>query len=223
MKKLLISFAALSLLLFGPVRQAGALTSIQPGDSISTTVGGCTLGFGATSGGETYYMTAAHCVEHVGDSVELDDGTVLGQVAAIGNANNTGTDWSLIRVAPGLSGLASGVLRGHAAPTGVAKASQTATGDLIDHSGYGIPWFISPTLREQRFGVLIDQDATTWVSIGPDTQGDSGGPVLHRNTGGALGLVSRLCIGLCTSEGPTVEGILPQAAAKGFPLTLKTG
>ena len=30
---------------------------------------------------------------------------------------------------------------------------------------------------------------------------------MHVETGRALGLVSRLCLGTCTSVGPTIEGI----------------
>jgi hypothetical protein len=38
----------------------------------------------------------------------------------------------------------------------------------------------------------------------------------------SLGIVSRLCIGLCEEEGPTVEGILAKAAAAGFSVTVRT-
>jgi hypothetical protein len=57
---------------------------------------------------------------------------------------------------------------------------------------------------------------------GPIHWGDSGGPLVHRRTGKALGIVSRLCIGACTEEGPTVQGILAKAASRGFTVTLKT-
>jgi hypothetical protein len=38
-----------------------------------------------------------------------------------------------------------------------------------------------------------------------------------------MGIVSRLCVGLCTEEGPTVQGILAKARARGFALALRTG
>ena len=57
---------------------------------------------------------------------------------------------------------------------------------------------------------------------GPIHWGDSGGPLVHVRTGKALGIVSRLCAGACSEEGPTVQGILAKAAAAGFPVSLKT-
>ena len=45
---------------------------------------------------------------------------------------------------------------------------------------------------------------------------------MHVKTGKALGIVSRLCAGACSEEGPTVQGILAKAAARGFPVTLRT-
>jgi hypothetical protein len=205
-----------------PVR-AGAATTIQPGDEVISSVGGCTLGFAADGGGSTYFLTAAHCVEKTGDQVELGDGTNLGTVAVIGNADDTETDWALIKVADARVSQVRGAVRGNESmPTGVAQSNETALGDLIQHSGYGVPWFVAAPLREMRVGVLTDQTPKIWVSVGPDTWGDSGGPVMHKSSGQALGLISRLCIGVCTSEGPTVEGILPQTANKGFPVTIRT-
>jgi hypothetical protein len=57
---------------------------------------------------------------------------------------------------------------------------------------------------------------------GPIHWGDSGGPLVHIRTGKALGIVSRPCAGLCSEEGPTVQGILAKAASRSFPVTLNT-
>ena len=59
---------------------------------------------------------------------------------------------------------------------------------------------------------------------GPLWWGDSGGPIVHRPTGRALGIVSRICTraNACTEEGPTVQGIIDKAASRGFDLTLET-
>jgi hypothetical protein len=40
--------------------------------------------------------------------------------------------------------------------------------------------------------------------------------------GKALGIISRLCAGACSEEGPTVQGILAKAASRGFAVTLRT-
>ena len=45
---------------------------------------------------------------------------------------------------------------------------------------------------------------------------------MHVGTGKALGIVSRLCVGVCSEEGPTVQGILAKAASRGFSVTLRT-
>jgi hypothetical protein len=69
---------------------------------------------------------------------------------------------------------------------------------------------------------MVSQNKNHYTLIGSDTYGDSGGPIVLAKDGKAMGIVSSVCIGLCTSEGPTVQGILQQAAAKGFALTLRT-
>ncbi len=219
--------ACLAIALIGvllPLRPAGA-ASIQPGDFMREGDKGCTLGFVVTSGPDTYFLTAAHCVD-VPSEVTIFDGTVLGDAVAEGSAiaepPRATDDWALVRVRPSLVGSVVPTVRGGSAPSGVASAVETGLGDLVKHSGYGVPWEITNVTREQRYGVLLDQDATTWSSIGPDTYGDSGGPVVHVATGKALGLVSRLCLGTCTSAGPTIEGIFAQAAAAGYPLVLRT-
>jgi hypothetical protein len=70
--------------------------------------------------------------------------------------------------------------------------------------------------------VLSYDDAEIHTLTGPVLFGDSGGPFAHVRTGKALGIVSRLCVGLCSEEGPTVQGLLAKAAARGFVVTMKT-
>lgn len=203
---------------------ASAVATVAPGDAIFTNTGACTLGFLAdgTADGRTgpYFLTAAHCVNTVGDSVRLIDESFLGRVVAIGNPHATESDWALIEVPAGRTVTAA--VRGHGPPTGSTTIDSTSFGDLLQYSGHGIPWSAAAPLREQRIGVLTGDEQEAWYSIGPDSFGDSGGPVLHQSTGRALGLVSRLCVGTCTSAGPTIEGILPQTAAQGFPIELRT-
>jgi hypothetical protein len=220
--------AGLVLVLIGallPLRAADA-ASIQPGDFMRQGDTGCTLGFVVTSGADTYFLTAAHCVE-VPSEVSIGDGTVIGDAVAEGSSIDdppeAANDWALVRVRPHLVSSVVPTVRGGGTPSGVALAGETGFGDLIKHSGYGIPWEITNLTREQRYGVLWGQDAQTWTSIGTDSFGDSGGPVMHVETGRALGLVSRLCLGTCTSVGPTIEGIFAEASVLGYQLTLRTG
>lgn len=187
-----------------------------------TDVGGCTLGFAATGGGETYFMTAAHCVERVGDDVELEDGTVFADVAAIGDADDTARDWALLDVRNAFVPQVRGAVRGiPGTPTGSTTANETEAGDVLRFSGHGIPFFIDPITRENRYGVVVSDDGDMYTAVGMDSFGDSGGPIVHEASGKAYGLVSRLCLGVCTSEGPTIQGVLGKAAARGFALTLK--
>jgi hypothetical protein len=224
--RLSVVFAVFAATFVPAVSQAAPLT-IQPGDSITSVGKGCTLGFAVTGGDNSYFMTAAHCVDNVGDDVVLDDGTVFADVVARGAAGElpeTADDWSLMQVRSEYEPLVRGTVRGVAGtPTGYTTANEAALGDLVRFSGYGIPWFIDPILRENRYGIIVSNDAEIYTAIGLDTQGDSGGPILHQASGQALGLVSRLCVGLCTSEGPTVQGVLAKAsAAINTTLTLKT-
>lgn len=217
-----LAIVALAALL--PMHAANA-GSIQPGDFMQNGDKGCTLGFVVTSGVDTYFLTAAHCVD-VPSEVVLADGTVVGDAVAEGSSvdepPDPADDWALVQVRPHLLSSVVSAVRGGSTPTGVATSADTGLGDLIKHSGYGIPWDITNLTREQRYGVLWSEDDGTWASIGPDTFGDSGGPVVHVSSGKALGLVSRLCLGTCTSIGPTIAGIFDRAAAIGYPLQLRT-
>ena len=203
-----------------------AAETIQPGDYMQTAAGSCTLGFAATSGTVTYFLTAAHCVDGVGQNVQLDDGSVFADVAVEGNNDDlpaTADDWALLTVRPSHVSRVVGAVRGiPGSPTGIAQSSETAMLDTLRISGHGVPWFVDPITRENRVGVITYQDTEIYEAIGLDTWGDSGGPIVHQASGQAFGLVSRLCYPLCTSEGPTVQGIFAAARDRGYSLTLKT-
>jgi hypothetical protein len=198
-------------------------THIQPGSYHETDVGGCTLNFVYDGAGGPYMGTAAHCVEGLGDDVRDENGAVFGDVAAIGDQDATATDWALIRVRPEFVSHVNPRVKGHPQyPTGVTTAAETNVGDQIQLSGYGVGFDPTPPTREQRRGSLTYDDAETHEVLATLIFGDSGGPLVHIATGKALGIVSRLCIGLCEEEGPTVEGILAKAAAAGFSVTVRT-
>ena len=222
--KRLIPLAALVVAAATLALPARAATTIQPGDYMGSSIGGCTLSFVYDSpSGAVYMGTAAHCVDKVGEDIELEDGRVFGDVALIGNADNTETDWALIGVRDAFKSSVRAAVRGHPSyPKGYTRSNETAFADEVQFSGHGIPWFFTATTREKRTGLMGNDDAESYILTGSDTWGDSGGPIVHVRTGKAMGIVSRLCVGLCTSEGPTVEGIIAKAAAKGLTVSIRT-
>lgn len=207
-----------------PGRAAHA-ASIQPGDYMRSGNQGCTLGFVVADAAHTYFLTAAHCVE-LHAPVQLIDGTLVGHTVAEGSSAEIPgleQDWALVAVFPHLVADVVPTVRGApGTPTGIESSTESGLGDVIRYSGYGVGFDVLSITREQRYGVLTYQDGGSWDSIGTDVNGDSGGPVLHAASGRALGLVSRSCIGLCTSSGPTIEGILQQTAGVGYAVTLRT-
>lgn len=219
----LLSALLATVTLFGLPAAANAATKLQPGAYHETSVGACTLNFVYDGGGKTYLGTAAHCVKSVGQAVRDENGDVFGRVALVGNEDSAKGDYALIkvdaedvdRVSPRVKGIPN-------APTGVTRPKQTAAGDLIGLSGYGLGFGATQPTREWRSGVLGFDDADEYTLTAPLIYGDSGGPLVHLASGRALGIVSRLCLGVCTDEGPTVQGILSKAAARGLSLKLRT-
>ena len=216
-----ISFviAALAAVFAAP---AGAAT-IQPGAYHEMDGTACTLNFIYDGSGGPYAGTAAHCVTSVGQQTFDEDGLLIGTVAAIGDEGATETDWALIRIDSGAVSRVSPAVKGHPGfPTGVTAPGETATGDSVVGSGYGLGFQFTNVTREQRPAVLTYDDNELYTVLGAMIFGDSGGPVVHGPTGQALGIVSRLCIGVCEEEGPTVQGIIAKAAAKGITISLRT-
>lgn len=207
---------------------AAAATVIQPGIEIATPVGGCTANFvfdgvGAQAG-KVFIGTAAHCVSAIGDDIETGDGTTFGDVAFIGNEDTSQDDYAFIEVRPEFVPSVSPAVKGHPQfPTGVASAEETSEGDTVQFSGYGVGFGLTPITQEQRIGIITGDDADIYQVAGPVIFGDSGGPLAHIASGGAYGIVSRLCVGsLCWVEGPTIEGSLAKASAQGFTVELRT-
>ncbi len=201
---------------------ASAAGTLQPGTYHDNGSSACTLNFVYDGGGGPYIGTAAHCVTGVGDAAHDMDGERFGTVAYIGNENSTVDDWALIRVDPEDQGrLSAGVKGSPQYPRGVTAPADTAIGDPVQLSGYGLGFGTNPATRERRVAAMGYDDNELYDVTGPLIFGDSGGPLVHIPSGKALGIVSRLCVGVCTEEGPTVQGIIAKAAAKGAAVTLR--
>lgn len=201
---------------------ASAQGKIQPGASMDI----CTLNFvydgQGTRAGKVYIGTAAHCVEKVGEEIK-GEGKPIGTVAFIGDAANANTDYAFIEVLESELGRVDPSVKGYPEyPTGFTVPEDTAAGDVIQISGYGIGFGETQPTQEKRQGVLQSDDAEIYSMSGPSVNGDSGGPFVHVNTGKALGIVSRYGFETASTDyGPTVQGILDKAAKGGFGVSLR--
>ncbi len=202
---------------------ASAAGTLQPGAYHETDAGSCTLNFVYNAPDGTVLGTAAHCVTAVGERVRDIDGEEFGTVSFKGDENSTTGDFAFIKVDAEDLGRVSPAVKGYPQyPTGYTVPTETSTGDLVQASGYGVGFGTTKPTQEQRKAVLGYDDADEHTLTGPVLFGDSGGPFVHIKTGKALGIVSRLCVGVCSEEGPTVQGIIDQAAAAGYPVSLRT-
>ncbi len=213
-----LALAAAVLAAPGMALAAGAL---QPGSFVRTDTGECTLNFAYTDGASTYLGTAAHCVGGVGQVARDKDGVPFGEVAVRGDPILLADDYALIRVRASELSRVSPRLKGSPRyPTGFTVPTDTRNGDAVQLSGFGLPFRLLPLTQQRRIALMGRDNGSSYQVIGPLLQGDSGGPLVHVRTGRALGIVSRLCVGLCTAQGPTVQGILARAKARGLVVRL---
>lgn len=203
---------------------AVAQTKIQPGASMEI----CTLNFiydglGANAG-KVYIGTAAHCVERVGDVVNDGDGEPIGKVAFLDDADLAAADYAFVELLPSVLGRVDPSMKGYPEyPTGFTVPEDTAAGDLVQISGYGMVFGdLGATTQERRQGILQTDDEETYTFSGPSVNGDSGGPLVHVDSGKALGIVSRYGFETASTDyGPTMQGLLTKAAARDFPVRLR--
>jgi len=197
-------------------------------------IGWCTYNFlfvdpdGETGNGTpTYYIgTAAHCVGDVDDRMPLAGHGEIGEVA-FSTYNDTfieeygvrrGADFALVRLDDGMNMNAHPLMMNTAGPTGYATADTVALGDELEHHGYGMVFGdIEPARDRPGFLVSFEDDFCSQSAV---WWGDSGSPVLHADSGMALGLVSRLAYAECDTPshhaGATIEHVLKEMAKTPF-------
>lgn len=228
--------AAAAAVVATPAMQAQEAAPIQPGVSIQSEGGYCTLNwiYDGTGGltGKVYGGTAAHCVSRVGERVNLATGSLgdniqeFGSVAYIDND----LDYAFIEVDSALVGQVNPALKGHPAiPTGVSTTETAKRGDTIQFSGNGVGFHLLAPTQEQRIGVLHSNDGTHHYVLGAVSPGDSGGPVADVTDGNkALGLVNTVGLGVVNGlpyageGGISLEGMFTDAANAGFTVALRT-
>lgn len=205
----------------------GALetATIRPGASLG---GYCTYNFlFSDARGEAYIGTAAHCTED-GERVTLgpggpEIGTVVYDSDTAEDADAS-VDFSLIRLDPDQIENANPLMYGWDGPKGTIDADEASAGDQVAIYGYGILLGEDERTRP-RFGVLMDEDGSTYRANLPAVNGDSGSPIIHVPTGKAFGIISHYGIAAvppATDEGPIMGFIFSELENGGFDVTLAT-
>lgn len=225
---------------------AEAPAPIQPGAMHLTGGSACTLNFvfeDANGSGTLYIGTAGHCVEGVGERIEVPEHGEIGTVVYEGDTSPSvlgmgqgveghHEDFALIEIDDDRHGLVDPSVRHWGGPTAVAETF--TPGEPILH--YGNAKYVSATtVTRERVAQLVTVYDERSVSNGDDYEGwylangaffsgDSGSPLLAGD-GEALGIVSTMAVGVGepgTDVGPTVDVILSNLAAAGFGVELRT-
>jgi hypothetical protein len=206
---------------------------IQPGSSLKFGNSYCTANWVYDGAGGPYIGAAGHCAEEgVGQQVDLSTASLgssierIGTVAYISNA----FDYLLVRLDAGVLSQLSPAMAGHPnIPTGVSTPATAKQGDIIQFSGHGVVFDFTTVTQQQRIGIFNFFDSGDQYVIGPVTPGDSGGPVADVTDGNkAVGIVDTVGVsvtpeGVNVGEaGVAVYALLQDAAAHGFPISLRT-
>ena len=216
----------------GGILPATAAPVIQPGSALIFGSSFCTANWVYDGGGGPYLGSAAHCSGGVGQQVELADsslGTSLGRIGQVAFISPN-LDYLLIRLDAGVLGQVSPAMAGHPnIPTGVSTQTSASQGDLVQFSGHGIGFNLTTATQQQRVGVFNFFLDGYQYSIGAVTPGDSGGPVGNISDGNrALGIVDSVGVAVAFpnanvgAAGVALYALLQDAAANGFPVSLRT-
>ncbi|MDQ3915222.1 MAG: S1 family peptidase [Actinomycetota bacterium] len=212
-----------------PARQpawGGADAPLRPGSSLG---GYCTFNFvfytpgTATKPPKAYIGTAGHCTEKLGDEAELAGVGVIGKVVYDSDLVKSDVDFSLIQIAPAFVGKTNPEVLVHGGPSRAATVEDFAVGDQVDVYGYGVGVGATEQTRP-RSGVLFSWTEKEYQADMPAVNGDSGAPLVHHETGAALGIISRygFVVPPSTDLGPLMTWILEELDKAGFDVRLAT-
>lgn len=169
-----------------------------------------------------YIGTAAHCTDELGERVRLPGVGEIGTVVYDADVAGTDTDFSLIEVDEELVGRTNPTMLGWGGPVGYVTPDELTVGDQVDVHGYGLVLGQNNVTRS-RYGFLMAWDDEEYVANMPAVWGDSGSPLLHHETGKALGIISRFGFTATppsTDTGPMMPWILADLEAGGFDVLL---
>jgi hypothetical protein len=211
---------------------AAAAPVIQPGSALAFGSSFCTANWvynGAD--GSTYLGSARHCTTGLGQQVDLASGSLGTSVERIGSVAyvSAALDFLLIRVDPAVVGQVSAAMAGHPTiPTGVSTTATAKLGDVVQYSGHGVGFDLTTQTQQMRVGILGFNDGSQHYSYGAVTPGDSGGPVADVTDGNkAIGIVDTVGVAVAGlpqvgEGGVSLQGLLADAAAHGFSISLRT-
>lgn len=176
-----------------PYAWAGKQAPIRPGSEM-TSIG--TLGFvlrNATN--ETLYMlTAGHAVEH-GEMIKVwaEDGEYRSGEVKVGpvvdRRYEEGHDWALVEIVDQARERVDPRVRHWAGPTKVASNATVEFNDTVCHYGHGGAYSLSEETRHRCGRLDGFNQSYNFVFWGEHSGGDSGSPVVHYDTGAAIGLL----------------------------------
>jgi hypothetical protein len=218
---LLAAAAVAAVLVPAPARAVPPTKPIQPGAEVQIGGAFCTLNFVFRSGSAYYIGTAGHCAASTGQRAlagSLDFGSV------VFTRNDATLDFALIRIDAGDVDQMEPAVRQWGGPTGILGRTAGAQGDVVNFYGYGLV-LGSLAQTRPRQGVLVSYGSTHYQMDAPAVNGDSGAPVLHAETGRALGIVSEYGFNETiptTDYGPTMANIRDRLETAGYDLTLVT-
>jgi hypothetical protein len=142
-----------------------------------------------------YIGTAGHCTDEVGERVSLPGSVEIGTVVYDSEVVGSDVDFSLIELDADRIGQTNPTMLGWGGPTGAITAD------------------------ELRFGVLVGWTEDEYIADMPAVWGDSGSPLLHHDSGKALGIISRFGFfetPPSTDVGPLMSWIFRELEAAGF-------
>ncbi len=204
----------------------GSDAPLRPGSSLG---GYCTFNFvfytpgTATKAPKAYIGTAGHCTEKLGEEAELPGTGIIGKVVYDSDLVKSSVDFSLIEIAPSFVGKTNPEVLVQGGPSRIATVEDFAQGDQVDVYGYGMVVGEAEQTRP-RSGVLFSWSEKEYQADMPAVNGDSGAPLIHNETGAALGIISRYGIAVppSTDLGPLMTWILEELDKAGFKVRLAT-
>ncbi|MGH2691737.1 MAG: hypothetical protein ACRDHM_04470 [Actinomycetota bacterium] len=173
---------------------------------------------------DVFIGTAGHCTGELGERKSLTGLGEIGTVVYDSDLVESAVDFSLVQLDAQRVAQTNPQMRGFPGPKGVATTSMLAVGDRVDVYGYGLGVGLQEETRP-RFGVLTDWTDNEYVADMPAVNGDSGAPLLHDESGFALGVISRYGLDQVppsTDVGPMISWALAEVRAAGFDVTLAT-